>query len=395
MGRPKKDGVRATGIYAKKGHLYVVVSLPRFENGKKISKKIWISTGLEDRKENVSEAIRLRERYLQKNTAVDMNIDISATAIADRFLEAKAREVMETTYLAYEYKIRHFQNHFGNTPFRRITREDLEFFLDKLFREGKSERTVKDIKVILGGLYTMAKEAGIVNNNIMEKISLNRRLLIESRKDEQTGEDFFSLEEMKRFLDICKDDELRDLYYVTWLFALRREEVLGIRWRCIDFKEKTLSICHTVTKGRRGVNKLNTTKTEASARIYPLNDELIDLFLSIRDREAKNRMLFKSGYEENDYVFKRVNGTLYHPDRVSKSFKKIIKKHPDLPQKITFHGLRKSCISFQVRGNIDFKNTQNWAGQKDVETTLGVYAKTKAEEGKKEVLEYMTKALKG
>ena len=69
------------------------------------------------------------------------------------------------------------------------------------------------------------------------------------------------------------------------------------------------------------------------------------LFKQLKKKENENRRLFGSGYYESDYIFKNEDGTLYHPDTLSKEFKKIILNNPDLPQDITLHGLRISCVS--------------------------------------------------
>lgn len=58
---------------------------------------------------------------------------------------------------------------------------------------------------------------------------------------------------------------------------------------------------------------------------------------------------------------------------------------PDLPQNITFHGLRKSCVSILVHQGMDIKSIQEWVGHSDINTTLQIYTKVKKEEAMKEV----------
>ncbi len=77
---------------------------------------------------------------------------------------------------------------------------------------------------------------------------------------------------------------------MTLFFGLRREEVLGLRWQAIDFKNKIMKINHTVTKGTT-ITMANTTKTVSSAREYPLTDEQIEMFQKLKDKEAKREIL--------------------------------------------------------------------------------------------------------
>ena len=58
-----------------------------------------------------------------------------------------------------------------------------------------------------------------------------------------------------------------------------------------------------MTKGT-SVNRLNSTKTEASARKYPLTEEQVKMFEHLKAKEAGNRALFGSAYHDNEYIFK-------------------------------------------------------------------------------------------
>lgn len=195
------------------------------------------------------------------------------------------------------------------------------------------------------------------------------------------------------FLKYAEDHQLYELFYTTLFFGLRRSEVLGLKWDAINFTKKELRVKHTVTKGT-GVNRLNTTKTKASTRTFPLNDDQIKMFLYLQEMENHNRVLFGSSYQENDFVFKQANGSEYYPDYPTKAFKKIILRHTDLPQDITFHGLRSSCVSILVHMGYDVKSIQKWAGHEDINTTLMIYAKAKDKEAKSEILKGMDELIK-
>ncbi len=147
-------------------------------------------------------------------------------------------------------------------------------------------------------------------------------------------------------------------------------------------------INHTVTKGT-AINRTNTTKTKSSTRDYPLTDEQVDMFKKLKERENVNRTMFGNGYFDSDYIFKHADGSLFYPDYLTKGFSKIIKENPDLPQYITLHGLRISCISILVHAGFDIKSIQKWVGHKDLNTTLKIYAKVKDKESKQEILEGM------
>lgn len=390
MARPKKDGRRAKGIQGKSGYLYVVITQNTVKDGIKKNEKKWISTGLADIPDNVRKASEMRSRLLNNKevTATDRNISLSD--YTDFVLDRKRREVSDTTYSSYTYKARHIKEYFGDIKVKDISEIMIEGFLDSLFEINHVQhRTVKDIKVFLGSVIEQAVKEGLITYNPVKEVVINKNLAAQYAKEKNSDEEFFSYEEAQMFLSSIKDHELYELFYLTIFFGLRREEILGLRWSAIDFKNKTMSINHTVTRGTT-VTRANTTKTTSSARVYPLTDEQTEMFRQLKRKEENYRRLCGNGYQENEYIFKHADGSVYYLDYPTKAFSKLIKKIPELPQSITFHGLRSSCVSILVHQGMDVKSIQKWVGHADIDTTLRIYAKVKDKESKKEISARMT-----
>ena len=394
MARPRKEGRRATGIQGKNGFIYIVISKNYVEDGVKKTKKQWITTGLADIPENIKKASEIRKKLLDKKKYVNIDSNILLSDYVDRVLDKKIREVSDTTYSAYLYRAKHIKDHFLRVKLKDINERMVEEFLDDLFEVHKVQpRTVKDIKTLFGNVLELALKDGLIVVNPVKEVALNKNLAAKYAKDKKTDDEFFSYEEAKLFLSRVKNHELYELLYLTLFFGLRREEILGLRWSAIDLHNKTLSINHTVTKGTR-VTRSNTTKTLSSAREYPLTDEQVALFQQIKNKEILNRKLFGSDYIETDYIFKHADGSLYYPDYPTKAFNKIIKMIPELPQGITFHGLRKSCVSILIHQGMDVKSIQKWVGHSDIDTTLRIYAKVKDKEAKMEISDKMKDIIK-
>lgn len=405
MARHKKNGKRAVGIQSKNGYLYIVRSELVLEDGIKKSQKKWISTNLTDTLENIKKASQMRAKLLNTGSVSSLSPSTTADKMMDLFLERRKREVSDTTYAAISYKTAHIRDYFRDIRFKNISERLVEDFLDRLFLEKHlSPRTVKDIKALLRQYMDLGVKEGLISYNPVDEVHINKKLADENAKEKIIDEEFFSYEEVQTFLSRAKEsdnasnnssDEEKTMYYLfyfTVFFGLRREEILGLRWNAIDLTKKTMLINHTVTKGT-GINRNNTTKRESSTRQYPLTDDQVSILQKIKDKEAENRKICGNGYFESDYVFKHSDGTLYYPDTISKTFKKQLKKIPELPQKVTFHGLRKSCVSILVHAGMDVKSIQNWVGQKDIDTTLKIYAQVKDKEGKKEVSDMMNNAI--
>lgn len=394
MARPRKDGRRATGIQSKKGYLYIVTSNTTFRNGAKVTEKVWTATGLSDTPENVKKASEARERLCGKDTSEVLDKNITVQKYVDHYMAQKKRQIADTTYSAYLYRAKLIQQYFGKEErVRSLNKVTVERFLDALFtRYGLQPRTVKDTKAFLCGLLDQAVKDGIIVYNAVNDVVINKTLARQYAQLKTEEEEFFSYDEAQLFLDRVKNHELYELFYVTVFFGLRREEVLGLRWSALDFKNKTMRINHTVTKGT-AVNRLDATKTASSAREYPLTDDQIEMFKALKKKEAYNRSLCGRDYYDSDYVFKHSDGTLYYPDYPSKTFTKLVKRIPELPHEITFHGLRKSCVSILIHQGMDVKSIQKWVGHADIDTTLKIYAKVKDKEAKKSISDAMNNVI--
>ncbi len=396
MARKSKNGTKAKGIVAKEnGLLYIVLPGQEIKNGEKKYTRVWINTTFTNTPENVKKAIAMRNEMLKKaNSIVNKNFNTFGDYVL-YFLKTKKREIEDTTYNHYSYSCGHIINFLGNKQFKEINKSLIEDFYDYILEGGKRhKRTLKDIKTLLKTIINQAVEEKLMASNPMKKAKVNVNLLSQYAVPKKPGDDFFSFEEAQSFLAMA-DKEFHDddesicyfeIFYVVLYFALRREEILGLKWSAIDLNGHKLFINSTVTKGTQ-INYVNKAKTDSSIRDYPLTDEQVEMFRRLKERENRMRTLFGNKYVENDYVFKNADGSLYYPDTISRVYKKFKERHPELPQSTTLHKLRKTCVCILIHMGFDIEKIHKWIGHKDIKTTLIWYADAKAKEAKQEISE--------
>ena len=104
---------------------------------------------------------------------------------------------------------------------------------------------------------------------------------------------------------------------IAGVYGLRREEVIGIKWNAIDFKTKTLTIRHTVGRGKiDGVTQFifkDRAKSDSGYRTLPLFDFIANLL-----------NYYKENYklvDTNSDIEKRYN----EENNVPKEFEKLLK----------------------------------------------------------------------
>ena len=404
MARKAKNGNRAKGIEARKGNLYIVYTQRTEENGEKKAKRKWIATGLENTLENVKKAVELRNKLIFGESALPLpelhiapisslsgQFLISLRQYMKECLVKKERGIAETTIAQYENCSKRINKYLGDMNISDITRKDVEDFLDNLACNGLEERTIRDSRNFLKMILKEACMDGIIKANPAENVKINKKLIKATNKKNEDDK-FFSYSEACHFLDVVQNHPMYNIFYFSLFFGLRREEVLGLRWKAINFEKKTMIINHILVKADK-VYMLDRVKTQSSIRSYPLTDDQIEILKAVKREEEKNRAFFGNTYEDNQYIFKKADGSLYHPDTITRNFRKIIVNHPELPQDITFHGLRSSCVSILVYIGMNIKAIQKWVGHKEIETTLKIYARVKDKEAKEEVSKKMSNIL--
>jgi integrase len=142
-------------------------------------------------------------------------------------------------------------------------------------------------------------------------------------KEGKPRERFLSKEEIERLLAICKTSRSPHLYAVT-LFAVcsgaRKGEILGLKWKDLDFVRNTATFRDT---------------KNAETRTIPLSPVLVNCLLEERKKRAM----------PSEYVFSSSDGR--QPACIRDAWENAVKE-ADL--KICFHTLRHTAASHLTMG---------------------------------------------
>lgn len=298
---------------------------------------------------------------------------------AMKWLEYNQNHVDDNTHSGYkQYLQKHIIPYFE--PLKRrlqdIKTTDIEGYYNHKSTNGRldgkegglSKESIKRHSVVLNLIFKQALHDDLIKKNPCEFAKMPK---IPQRHKESN---IYTIEQCKKLLEITEGELFHDIVYLTFMYGLRREEVMGLRWCDIDFNKNILTIQHTVTVAVDGnIIRKDKTKTESSNRIYPLLSDIREMLLNIKTRQEENKKIFGNCYSDTDYIFTKEDGALYYPTYPTHKLIKVTKKY-NLPH-ITFHELRKSCVTMLLLDkNWSMKEVSEWVGHSDIYITMNMYA---------------------
>lgn len=146
--------------------------------------------------------------------------------------------------------------------------------------------------------------------------------------------------------------------------GLRRSEITGLRWQCVDFQEQIILIQEVRTEvGGREVTKLPKTKSSIRKLSFGGSRDLIELL----QRLYAQRHSVLPG----DYVILNADGFPPSPDSLTQALLNVVRKQ-GLPP-ITLHGLRHSFASVANSQGATIYDISHALGHSSITVTSKIY----------------------
>lgn len=251
------------------------------------------------------------------------------------------------------YRI-HLKPWFGEDYIDQIDSEKFQLFVNK-----KAEELVKYREIInrFDQIYKYAAAMKFCKHedNPVNMVIIPRKT---TRKRRDISKNFYTLDELKDFLNAAKDQNYK--YYTYFMLlattGLRKSEALALRWSDIDWENKTVSVKRTLAIGLNNKLIVQSPKTFVGKRPTPLTDHMIE---TLKEYRKQDKLICPIIFHGNGNKYVSIS-------KPSRWLGIIYNQNKDL-RKISVHGFRHTYAT--LNKNQDDKDLQAVMGHTAIEMT--------------------------
>ena len=291
----------------------------------------------------------------------------------------KQQYVKKSTFAAYSLLItNHLLPALANSA--DIHEEDVQQFVFAKLDEGLSQKSVKDILIVL----KMVLRFGVKYNLIAHR-QIDIRFPTERERQEV---EVLSKANQRKIMEFVKSNfTFQNLgIYICLSAGLRIGEVCALTWDDIDAEQGVIYVTKTIQRiylvgkiEKRTEVIIDTPKSKNSIREIPMTRDLLRIVKPL-----------KKVVNGSFYVL--TNSSAPTEPRTYRNYYKRLMKQLDIPA-LKFHGLRHSFATRCIESNCDYKTVSVLLGHSNISTTLNLYVHPNMEQ-KKRCVEQMFKALR-
>ncbi|UOY93157.1 site-specific integrase [Ectobacillus sp. JY-23] len=321
--------------------------------------------GFESKRDAMDEMTKLKAEMLE-NAFLDLTKMTYATYLEEWFQERKSR-LQQSTFEIHSIFYRNvIKPKLGHLKLQQIAPIQIQKFVNDLVNDTSySEHTIHLIFRIVSASLKKAKVLKLIKENPSTGITLP--------KIRQQEIHVWSLEQVNFFISEAKKIKRLTRCHIGFLISIftgmRQGEVLGLRWKDIDFDTQTIFVRQTLTQNAK---VKAGAKNQASLRSIHIPNKLIDELRTYRKQLLQEKLLLGQSYYDNDLVICTRDGKPMIPRNFRKEFYKVVEK-VGLP-KIRFHDLRHTHATILIQQNVNVKLISERLGHSDIQTTLNTYS---------------------
>ncbi len=308
----------------------------------------WLHDRLEEvRRESVA---AVATPVLRNDVASKSVTFAEAAAEYLRFAE-QDRGCKPSTVRGYRNAIKvHLLPVFGEMKLEDITVQEIERWRAGMssvrVQRALSNKTKNNLLVLMHAIFRHAVKLYDLSANPVASVD---RFRVRSSGDIQV----FSPEEVWALVRAAGSEADAAIFLTAAFTGLRRGELLGLRWRDVDFTGSTIRVRASYAAGKV------TTPKSGKVRAVPMAPDVASALAKLGDRDR---------YTGNDdFVFAGEAGPPLDGDALSSRYRDALARAGLRP--LRFHDLRHT-FGTRMIAKADIRRVQEWMGHADIQTTM-------------------------
>jgi integrase len=318
---------------------------------------------------------RLSELLNQLDNGIFMNP--GKTTLAE-FLEGWLKNyawpnLAPRTAEGYEHIIRrHLIPSLGNIHLTQIKPEIIQKYqVDKMTtgrldgKGGLSAKTVNHHHITLHDALESAVKLGLLIRNPVDSVDHPHFQRHEFQIMNEDG--------VNHILEMARQSEYYALFYTALYTAMRRSELLALRWQDVDLLLCQVSVTRSLHHLRDGSLVFRPCKTAKSRRLVALTpSNTLELEKHYEEQNKLKKSLGLSPLQDDDLVFSHNDGKPLLPDSVTHAWIKLRNRNGF--KSVRLHDARHTHASIMLKNGTHPKIVQERLGHSSIQITLDTYS---------------------
>lgn len=368
--------------------------------------------------ELAQQVMALRQRGVtQFLTACDCGVGLYAAEIVNGLRETTDQGLMLFCYTPHEEQATKWAPYLRERYFTMLEKcthisvvcpvgtPDAQLQAYMAVAEAQSASVYRKASMLIKQIFADALTCDLIQVDPTTKYTFKRV----RREKEDTGEEYLTDAQVATLLAAIKGIYPLETFVKLGLYAgLRREESLALQWDCVDLNADTpqIEVTRTCIFCHNRPEISNVTKTAAGHRNIPIPVPLFNHLKGIKKSVASDfvicnssglplsetqfrnmwRKIKRRSVGPDEYIRYKQHGKKSHS--VNREAGQTAAHNPNVRYIIDFpvktHMLRKTYITNLIYSGVDVRTVMDYAGHKNPDVTLKIYAQAKSAEKRTE-----------
>jgi integrase len=229
--------------------------------------------------------------------------------------------------------------------------------------QGIHPRTIKLMHTVFHSSLEQAVKMGLILRNPANAVKRPKYEIPEMK--------FLDEAQVNQFLSAAQGQRNEALYQLEIATGMRQSELLGLRWKDLDWDRCSIIVQHQLKRGFTEGDYFSQPKTKSGKRTIILGKKTVDKLREHWLRQLKEKQIAGNRWKENDLIFPSTIGTPINQANLYRSFKDLLRS-AGLPD-IRFHDLRHTAATLMLNHGVAPIIVSRRLGHSRVSITLDIY----------------------